>query len=348
MLYAYFIICFILNPHKEKNEEKFFHFIFLIYKKINELQFFFKMKKNSINSREDLIKQTQEILKSKGVENQIKARYANEVSKEICGNSKPIFSQMQPSIRETKGKSWGMAYALVLTYLQNNKSNLTLECLQREIDRSKVQITPISPKISLENVQKLQKEDFQTKVMNFAKQLEKKEEDKHISNSSEDIQFYSSSTQPEKSDAFEAEKSDHIQEEAKISQHNEENLNQNQNENNDDFDDIDFEIGGSSDGKDKAPQKEQNEQKNGSSISDIDFEIDDDDNDNKVNLLQKEEKQDNIDDDSFDISDDAFAVEAPKQTETISDRLETNNQNTDSINFELDDDDPFNDSDSGF
>ena len=308
------------------------------------------MKKTPQNSREELINQTQKLLKSNGYENHYKAMYANEVSKEICGNPKPIFSQMQTSIKETKGNAWGQAYALVLSYLEKNNSVLTLECLQREIDRSKAHFQKIQPQISLENLQRLPKEDFQTRVKNFAKHLENKE-NQQKSDSLEEMEFYSSSTQPEKSDIKETEKPAQIKQGSeKPTQIETKSTEIEKGEDDNVFDDVDFEIGESSD--DTIPK----EDRNGSSGEDIQIDIDDedveDDNANKVNLIQNNnDKVDNSDDDgSFDISDDAFAVEPPKQTETIKDRIENNNtnQNSDSFNFEMDSGDPFNDSDSGF
>ena len=202
------------------------------------------MKKNGKITREELILQTQNVLKSCRVENKTKSKYANEVSKEICGTKKPIFSRMQPTIKQENSQEWSEAYAFAISFLRQNKCENTIDCIKRELQTCGVNIElNNSPKYSFYTLKNIKRESFQTKVKKFTEKLEKQQEE---------IKDQQQRQQIEK------------------------------------------------------PVKEEEQKKYSDDISfDEDIDISDDNKQQQQNVVE------NVSEDSFDFSDDAFDVEVP-------------------------------------
>ena len=147
------------------------------------------MKKNGKIAREELIKQTQNALKSCRVENKTKSKYANEVSKAICGTKKPIFSRMQPTIKQETSQEWLEAYAFVISFLRQNKCENTIDCIKRELQTCGVNVElNKSPKYNFNTLKNIKRESFQAKVKKFTEKLEKQQSETHEQHSVDPLQ----------------------------------------------------------------------------------------------------------------------------------------------------------------
>lgn len=131
--------------------------------------------KKQVISREDLIKQSQDVLKQKGVENHSKAQYANEISKILIKNNNHIFFQQQPNVTAPKNKAWDEAFLIVLSYLKQLKLDYTVECLNREMESCKVPVPAGKPKLNIFNFNSKtakQTKNFQTRVQEFMAEMD--------------------------------------------------------------------------------------------------------------------------------------------------------------------------------
>lgn len=170
--------------------------------------------KKQVISREDLIKQSQDELKKKGVEFHSKAQYANEISKLLIKNQKHIFFQQQPKVTPPKNKSWDEAYLIVIEYLKQLKMNYTIECLNREMEACKVPLPAGKSKLSITQFNKKSKQtkDFNSRVKEFMESMNQNQkeddEDFEIDDDVEEINDNQPTHEHESDDKFEFSGSD--------------------------------------------------------------------------------------------------------------------------------------------
>jgi hypothetical protein len=88
-------------------------------------------------SDEELIAESQEILRRGGIQNYARAEFVNLLSKVVVGNPAPILCQLQPRTRSKASSSWIYAWDLVSSFIASNSLPLTLDTMNTELEETK-------------------------------------------------------------------------------------------------------------------------------------------------------------------------------------------------------------------
>jgi len=118
-------------------------------------------------SREEIFAQTKDVLREKGVDNIVQARFCANVASLVIGNRNPLFSSIQPKMRNQMNPEWKKAFDLVISFLNKNGQKSTLEVIKTEMQNQVISSGNIKENM-LDSIVSRQKkapiQQFSTKV----------------------------------------------------------------------------------------------------------------------------------------------------------------------------------------
>ena len=87
--------------------------------------------------REKILKETPVIMEQNGVKNRERAVFVKMISQEVVGSTVPSFFSMQPHIKVRDTTAWNRAYAIVFSYLTENRLEQTAATIDCEFAQMK-------------------------------------------------------------------------------------------------------------------------------------------------------------------------------------------------------------------
>jgi hypothetical protein len=88
-------------------------------------------------SDEELIAESQDILRKGGIQNYARAEFVTLLAKVVVGNPAPILCQLQPRTRSKASSAWIHAWDLVSSFIASNNLPLTLDTMNTELQDMK-------------------------------------------------------------------------------------------------------------------------------------------------------------------------------------------------------------------
>jgi hypothetical protein len=88
-------------------------------------------------SQEELKSRTAEVLKEKGGNFHFQAQFYRDTAQGVVGSKSPVFSRLQPKVKNRTEESWINAYEFIYDFLRDHRMRLTLETMKIEFQEKR-------------------------------------------------------------------------------------------------------------------------------------------------------------------------------------------------------------------